>query len=289
MITDMKGKIIFVNSYKGGAGKTTLSLTYCISELFQETSYENVIYLDLDMLGTATSYLFHEEKLPKEKCFNYTEKPVEVELELEDRKKSLYVAYLNPGFKNKDFSGEEYFLHHKALDEEILKQKVSGFIHKSLAQTPSTLLVLDCAPGFSDLEQELLQQCYENAEKWQIEIEEYFVMTLDAANIRKSISCLKSSKNTFRVHPKVRNINLVLNDIQNYTQYVRDTDGVAAQEVWKNISERIKKDLGEMKASVYYWKYSQNIALRNTYTREENVENQVDDYIKTKDSYRLLT
>jgi len=28
------GKIIFVNSFKGGAGKTTLALTLCINALF---------------------------------------------------------------------------------------------------------------------------------------------------------------------------------------------------------------------------------------------------------------
>ena len=42
-----KAKAIFVNSFKGGAGKTTLALTHCIDQLFHKNrSYENVIYID---------------------------------------------------------------------------------------------------------------------------------------------------------------------------------------------------------------------------------------------------
>lgn len=284
----MNGKIIFVNSYKGGAGKTTLSLMHCINNLFREKIYENVIYLDLDILGTATSYLFDEEKLPREKCFNDTEEAVEIELTLEEETKSLYVAYLDSGFKNKDFSGEEYFLHHKALDEALLKQKVFHFISKNLKQTPSTLLVVDCAPGFSDLEQELLWECYQNAVKWDVEIEEDYVMTLDAAHIRKSLSCLKSSAETFEVRPEGRKIHLVLNDIQNYSKWAKEEGEQDVLQVWHDIAGKIRSELGEIKTSIYCWRYSHNIAIKNTYTREEKVENQVDDYLMTQESYRLL-
>lgn len=43
---DKKSKVIFVNSFKGGAGKTTLALMYCINHVFyQKGQYENVIYI----------------------------------------------------------------------------------------------------------------------------------------------------------------------------------------------------------------------------------------------------
>ena len=45
-----QNEIIIVNSFKGGAGKTTLALTHCINDLFHEQKYENVIYIDLDIL-----------------------------------------------------------------------------------------------------------------------------------------------------------------------------------------------------------------------------------------------
>lgn len=285
MVTEMKGKIIFVNSFKGGAGKTTLSLMHCISNLFSKKDFENIIYFDLDILGTATSYLFDEEKLSKEKCFNNLAKAVEVELTLKDNTKSLYVAYLDPGFKNRDFSGEEYYIHHKALDEELLKMKVSNFIKESLEQVSPTLLVMDCAPGFSKMEQELLLECYQNVENWNVEIEEDYVMTLDAAHIRKSLACLMSSVETFEVKPEKRMIHLVLNDIQNFNKWVKETEQKDAMQA---IADKIKKELSNVKASIYCWRYSQNIAIKNTYTTEEKIENQVDDYMMTEENYKLL-
>ena len=83
----MRSKIIFVNSFKGGAGKTTLSLMHCITGLFSSSVYENVIYMDLAILGTATSYLFEDGRLPVEKCFDRTGKPVKIALTVKDKDK----------------------------------------------------------------------------------------------------------------------------------------------------------------------------------------------------------
>ncbi len=286
----MGGKIIFVNSYKGGAGKTTLSLMHCITNLFREKEkYDNVIYMDLDILGTATSYLFDEEKLPKKLCFNNTGKTVEIDLSLDKETAVLHVAYLDPGFKNKNFSGEEYFIHHKELDEVLLKFKVSEFISSTLSQTSTSLLVIDCAPGFSELEQELLLECYENKIKWKIEIEENYVTTLDAAHIKKSISCIKSSAESFEVNPSMRNIHIVLNDIQNYSKWMKDERNEDTMQMWQDIAAKIKKEFDMIKTSVYCWRYSSNIAVKNTYLSEEKVENQPDDYIMNEGNYMKLS
>ncbi len=285
----MGGKIIFVNSYKGGAGKTTLSLMHCITNLFREKEkYDNVIYIDLDILGTATSYLFDEEKLPKELCFNNTGKTVEIELSLEEENGILHVAYLDPAFKNRNFSGDEYFIHHKELDEELLKFKVTEFIGSTLIQASSNLLVIDCAPGFSELEQELLLECYQNRIKWKAEIEEYYVTTLDAAHIRKSISCIKSSAESFEVNPSMRSIHFVINDIQNYSKWMKDEKHEDIMQMWQNIASKIRNEFGMIETSVYCWKYSLNIAVKNTYTSEEKVENQPDDYIMNEGNYMKL-
>lgn len=285
----MGGKIIFVNSFKGGAGKTTLSLMHCITNLFQEKNkYENVIYIDLDLLGTATSYLFEEGKLPRELCFNDTGRTVEIELTLEGKTETLHVAYLDPGFKNRSFSGDEYYIHHKELDEELLKFRLSEFINGIFAKPYSCLLVIDCAPGFSQLEQELLMECYHNKIKWNVEVEEKYVTTLDAAHIQKSISCIRSSTEAFEVSPDVRTIHFVLNDIQNYSKWVKEEMKKDVMQIWKDIAARIKKELEQIDFTIYCWRYSQNIAVNNTYTSEEKVENQVDDYRMTEANYVKL-
>lgn len=281
----MRSKIIFVNSFKGGAGKTTLSLMHCITSLFSRNNYENVIYMDLDILGTATSYLFDEKKLPVENCFDRTEKPVKVSLTAEDITKYLYVAYLDPGFKNGDFSGEEQYVHHKVLNEELLKYGVSRFIEAEMKTEIPTLIVLDCAPGFSGLEQELLKTCYQNAKLWDAEIEENYVMTLDGAHIKKSLSCLKSSRVSFLSGPQERTIHLVLLDFQDYESYVKDVEKRDLAEVRQKMTEMITRELEGLHPSVYWCRYSKEIALKNTYMREEKVENQVDCYRMTRHNY----
>ncbi len=285
----MKHKILFVNSFKGGAGKTTLSLMHCISNLFDGNAFDNVIYMDLDILGTATSYLFEDGKLPMDKCFNLTGETVKVELTADNATKDLYVAYLDPGFKNGDFSGEEGYLHHKALNEELLKHGVLRFIKENMSTKIPTLIVLDCAPGFSELEQELLRICYEHSETWDAEIEENYVMTLDGAHIRKSLNCLKSSRVSYVIGPKDRTIHLVLLDLQNYGRWVRKVERRDISEEWQEMNDQITEELKGLKVSVYWCRYSEEIALKNTYLREEKVENQVDCYRMTQANYWQLS
>ncbi len=285
----MRNKILFVNSFKGGAGKTTLSLMHCISNLFDGNDFDNVIYMDLDRLGTATSYLFEDGKLPMDRCFNLTEETVPVELEANKEKKYLHVAYLDPRFKNGDFSGGEGYLHHKALNEDLLKHSVLESIKTQMGTKLATLIVLDCAPGFSELEQELLKICYEHSVKWDAEIEENYVMTLDGAHIRKSLDCLKSSRVSYVIGPKDRTIHLVLLDLQNYGRWVKDVERRDISPEWQQMTDQIMAELEGLDVSVYWCRYSEEIALKNTYLRQEKVENQVDCYRMTGANYKLLS
>lgn len=102
----MRNKILFVNSFKGGAGKTTLSLMHCISNLFDGNDFDNVIYMDLDRLGTATSYLFEDGKLPMDRCFNLTEETVSVELEANKEKNICMWPIWIRGLKTGIFQAE---------------------------------------------------------------------------------------------------------------------------------------------------------------------------------------
>lgn len=284
-----EGRIIFVNSYKGGAGKTTLSLSYCIDDLFHGKKYENVIYMDLDIQGTATGYLFEEGRLTAENCFGVTGRPVEVELTLEGETASLHVAHLNPGFQLHSSYGEEYFINHRKLGEELFRGKVMSFIRSSFEMTPKTLLVLDCSPGFSELEQSLLLECYQMAVKEDIRVEEVYVATLDAAHIKKCVCCLKDSKTLFGRGSGKRHIRLVLNDTQNYARYVKENEQREADQAWREISEGLRRELGALEAELWRWRYSEEIAMKNTYTSTVKLENQVDDYIFTEDKFSRIS
>lgn len=180
-------KIIFVNSFKGGTGKTTLSMAHCIDDLFHEHVYENVIYLDLDNLGTATSYLFEDGKLPEDKSFDKTSKLQEIELNSKGMLETLYVGYLGTEMKKNSNYGEPCFLHHQKTLEEIFIKQITDFIDAQIEIDASSLIVVDCAPGFGEIEQKVLASCYQ---KKGIEIEEEYLVTLDSAHVKKCIQCL---------------------------------------------------------------------------------------------------
>lgn len=275
-------KIILVNSFKGGTGKTTLSFTHCIDDLFHAKQYDNVIYMDLDILGTATSYLFEEGKLPNEESFDKTGKLKEIKLKLGGDTAILYVAYLSMEMKNSARYGEAHFINHQKLAEEIFIKKVVDFIEKVMNDDVKNLLVLDCAPGFGEVEQKILQKCYQKALGTDIEIEEEYLVTLDSAHVKKCIQCLKDSNIT--VETTNRSICMVVNDVQNYYGYLK-AKGKNEKDILNGIMRQIYNETSKMDMAFRLLKYSENIAVNSVYTMRTSLENQVDDYIFTKANY----
>lgn len=286
-----KSKLIFVNSFKGGAGKTTLSLAHCISELFSckndEEVYDNVIYIDLDLLGTATCYMFGEDMLPPMECFYNTQKPKQVDLKVDEREESLQIVYLSPELKNRSAFYERSYSNHEDIIQQILRSYVQNFINDVIKDN-RVLIVFDCAPGFSKLEQEILCDCYKLRTEGKVELREDYVTTLDAGHVLKCIHCIQESWDTFEIEPSFREIRFTINDIQNYAQYAQADLNETEEQVIRKIADGIGVQLGdeeERKYDIWYWKYSRQIALRSTFTSQEFVENQVDNYILTDDNY----
>ena len=54
-------RIVMINSFKGGAGKTTAALCRCVSEYYESTNH-NIYYVDMDILGTGVDYVLSLEK-----------------------------------------------------------------------------------------------------------------------------------------------------------------------------------------------------------------------------------
>ncbi len=282
-----KAKAIFVNSFKGGAGKTTLALTHCIDSLFHKKGeqYENIIYMDLDILGTGTSFLFKKTAFGKEKCFERTEEPVKVPLELNGEKRELYVTYLNPELKIRSAYGDRYFINHQGIAEEEIKTKVIRFIKNQIRQVPKTLFVLDCAPGFSHMEQAILQECYQMKRNEKLEIEEDYVTTLDSAHMQKCIHCLNDTIEGLLQETEYRNIQVIMNDLQDYSGYV-GTEKM--EERWEKITDQLVRNLRNPKVTIWRWRYSQEIAHQNIYGSESVIENHTDWYIFTDESFKVL-
>jgi hypothetical protein len=282
-------EIVFVNSFKGGAGKTTLSLTHCIDDLFHEQKFENVIYIDLDILGTATSYLFDKDKLPLEKCFNHTKKAVRVDLDYEGETKGLHVLYLSPELKTRSIYKGINYINNQDIAQQLLRDDITAFVRERVEGQEGNLIVFDCAPGFSKMEQELLKTCYDMKLARKTQVREEYVATLDSGHIEKCVQCLADSWKTFQVQPDFRNIRLTLNDIQNYYSYANRDPKSDAEQQFQEIAETISARLQEeqvREVEIFFWRYSQDIAVHSVFRHQRFVENQVDCYILTQDSYK---
>lgn len=279
-------KIIFVNSFKGGTGKTTLSLAHCIDDLFHVHAYENVIYLDLDILGTATSYLFEEGKLPEEKSFDKTGETQEIELKSKSTGEigTLHTGYLSAEMKKSSNYGEPYFLHHQKVLEEIFIKRITDFIDDRVKENVSSLIVVDCAPGFGEIEQRVLADCYK---KKRAEIEEEYLVTLDSAHVKKCIQALIEHDAAAEITK--RNICMVVNDVQNYCGYLigeGSDDMEVMDEIMQQIYDKVSVKSSKWNMTFRFWKYAQEIAAKSVYTKSTYLENHVDDYRFTGENYR---
>ena len=282
----MGKKIIFVNSFKGGTGKTTLSMAHCIDNLFNRHGYENVIYLDLDVLGTATSYLFEDGKLPEEESFDKTSKTKEIELKFGRASETLYVGYLSAAMKKNSNYGEPYFLHHQKVLEEIFIKQITDFIDTQVKAGVSSLIVIDCAPGFGEIEQKVLTHCYK--EKY-AQIEEEYLVTLDSAHVKKCIKCLIEHKEAADIDITKRNISIIVNDVQDYCDFLLDQgfdDMEEMDKIMQNMYDEMSVGLSGASMAFRLWRYSRDIAVKSVYTRSTNLENHVDDYLFTGDNFK---
>lgn len=281
----MKKKIIFVNSFKGGTGKTTLSMAHCIDNLFNGHMYDNVIYLDLDVLGTATSYLFEDGKLPEGESFDKTSKTKEIELKSGREFESLYVGYLGTAMKKNSNFGEPYFLHHQKVLEEIFIKQITDYIDAQVKEDVNCLIVIDCAPGFGEIEQKVLTYCYK---KKYAQIEEEYLVTLDSAHVKKCIQCLIEHKEAAEIDITKRNIVIIVNDVQNYCGYLLDEkldEMVEMNVIMEKMHDEMSVGLPVDNMAFRLWKYNQQIAVKSVYARSTNLENHVNDYRFTRDNY----
>ena len=199
------------------------------------------------------------------------------------------MAYLDPKGKIKAAFGEKHFVSHQTVAIDILEKQVTDYIRKAFQTVPETLLVVDCAPGFSELEQKVLGFCYDLAGKSDILVEENYVTTLDSAHVRKCIESMNDIDVSVHYRRESRCVHVVINDIQNYVRYVKEVEEAPdAEERIEGIAREIQNRLDNDRVRVHLWRYSQEMALRNVFSRGQKVENHTEDYLFTGENYREI-
>ncbi len=240
-----ENKIIMVNSFKGGTGKTSVALANCVHNCTQNGFYKNIYFIDIDRWGTSMSYALFPDKI-KPKYFDeyeerYYDRVCNKILEDKDKGTVLNAILLNPvANRRQDYDIHGRFWQHSDISGSIFFQDLLSFLKKCISCKVNNLFVIDCSPGLTDMERSLLNEFYSMRQNGEVsEIEELYVTTFDASQIRKTVECLNDAKDFLKRGE--RNVSIVLNDLHNWEFISKDYDDHKFN--WKKDAENILKDL----------------------------------------------
>ena len=279
-------KIVMINSFKGGAGKTTAALCRCVSE-YKGDTYQNIYYIDLDILGTGVEYVFSLEKqevyyndLDDGKNSRLQEKVPKIDLE---GKNHFFAAILNPVSRRKEsYSGQDRLRSCPDVERGIFQSKVKKLLDKILNGKGKNLIVLDCAPGISYTEECILADVYamRDNDKKSVEVEEIYVTTPDASHIRKTAESL----NEYAAYLKKgnRTVTILINDLfdcEGMYQREREEDE-EIHFVYKkqDIIREIESIFHIPSLKIFYLPYRENLLKRSIIKNVAKLKNRLDDY-----------
>lgn len=279
MEREVQNKIVMVNSFKGGTGKTSVALSYCVYN-WNQGDYKNIYFVDVDRLGTSMSYaLFPGEKQP---CYfeEYSKKGFdgvcnEIELSEDSTDKNLYAVLLNPvANRRQDYDVHGRMRQHESISQGVFEKNLLEFIDKCLDCAESSLFVVDCSPGLSEMEQHLLNQFYNRVHK--LEVEEIYVTTFDSSQIKKTVECLND--HTSVLHRDKRNISIVLNDLHNCQKIAGEIDGFLFD--WKSIAKEMLENLKDIEAvKIRFKKFESKQLTASIIKNERHLINNTDAYV----------
>ncbi len=279
-------KIVMINSFKGGAGKTTAALCRCMSE-YKGDTYQNIYYVDLDILGTGVEYVLSLEKqkvyyndLDDRKNSTLQEKVQKINLE---GKNHFFAAILNPVSRRKEsYSGQDRLRSCPDVERGIFQSKVKKLLNQILNRKGKNLIVLDCAPGISYTEECILADIYamRDNDKKSVEVEEIYVTTPDASHIRKTAESL----NEYAAYLKKKNrtVTILINDLfdcEGMSQRERE-EGEEAYFLFKkqNVIREIESIFHIPSLKIFYLPYNENLLKKSIIKNEAKLINRPDDY-----------
>lgn len=281
----INNKIVMVNSFKGGAGKTSTALSLCMTAAHNElkNSQKEIYYIDLDILGTSAKYaIFNKSKHKQLKYMSLTEGKIsdnDVEFDYIAKKKSHFKACLiDP--QNRLTSNHAANLSQRSNASclnGIFTEKILSYIEGILRREKDSLIVLDCSPGLSEFERLILEKLYHKQIVDKIcSLYEVYVTTLDIAHIKKTIESMETLCNS-NPNLEERNIKIITNDLVNVFILCKETEtnGKIDMNIYiSGLTSYIKTEIEKLfnikenkivegKISVFYNKYNETLIKSN--------------------------
>lgn len=300
MIKKEKFKIIMVNSFKGGTGKSSLALSHCIHEwkrneeskgvdqTEEEICYPNIYYVDIDRLGTSMSYYLFPEKNQELHYFEEYQKRDAVRVSNKvvlpsGSKGKMYAVLLNPvANRFQDYDTHGRLQQHEKISNTLFTGRILDFLEECMDMGQNSLFVIDCSPGLSEMERRLLDKFYDLRRKgYDLSVEELYVTTFESGQIRKTIDCLNDCADV--MHREKREVSIVLNDIQNCIKVAQKKDS-DFQVSWEEVAENILRQLSDKKhVKIRYKEYNEEQMKGGIVNNVKNLDNNTDAYMLLKE------
>lgn len=280
-------RIVMINSFKGGAGKTTAALCRCVTE-YRERRYSNVYYVDMDILGTGMEYTLSVSQGEGRKYYNDIEESTyklsqKVQLIQQDENGNrFYVALLNPLSRiRRSYGGQDRLRSHPDVEGGVFRDKVLTLIRQVLKCSENSLIVLDCAPGVSYVEQRILDELYkiEKDKKQKVTVEEIYVTTPDASHIRKTVDNLNEYSAYLQQHN--RTVTVLLNDVFNCEGMARRVENESEPNFIfrrEDVISHVKSMIKVHSFKILYKEYSEDLLRGSIIRNEAKLANRFDDY-----------
>lgn len=241
---EKKTNIICVNSIKGGAGKTTISLSLACTALGDlEAKYNSMIikndkiqepkvcYIDLDILGTGAKHIIYGENYIEDKInyFNnikgkdvdYKQYINEFKMEGLQFKIDCIIMNDEPEEKNKFINNVR--THTSSVNINVFENKAKSLIKSIVRDNIYDYIIIDCAPSYESFSRNIYDYIIKEIDQKTnnvANVYNLFVSTLDKSHVMNTISfmhnIIDSSEHT--------NVKIVLNDTLNHfkTHEVKD-------------------------------------------------------------------
>lgn len=252
--------IYFINSVKGGSGKTTVALSIAFtfmndleaqynehisSKVSEKVSQPKVCYIDLDMLGTGVKHIIYGNTSKEIKYFNDTKVGAKTIEEFRpyinqiDRFKSdlaIDCILLNSdGMKKKSFIKGNY---NNYISMNVFLERAKNLLSALIKEKIYDAIVIDSSPSYDSFSRELyyfLSNLSKNASienKYNISVYNLFISTFENSHVLTNISCLVDLIKSSDI--EAENIKLVLNDTNNY---INDNKNTKVKKNLKTVEE----------------------------------------------------
>lgn len=271
-----ENQALFFTSLKGGAGKTTLSISLCVSEALKKeknskAKFDDIYYFDIDLFGSGSSFILDIENGPYlNECKNFDMitnyyHPIDIKF---DEAPNIY----NIGFmssvvdpvlqENKSYFGNS--LNDRvstSVCDDIFMDNLVKLLTKYNSDKRGQLFVFDCSPGFDSFTQKFIDKVNKIGVKTSI----LFASTYDTSHIKKLERFFKNYTGT--VPYEKCTVKIILVDILN-SVYLNEVDHPRYDQ---SVNEELKIKTGT--DVILHKAYDKRLIPANSFLKRATIRN----------------